>query len=69
MRPALQMRQRTLSLVVFYSSLICYTFVNFDTCKSYVLSWLGYLPSVLVSGFCWAASMAALCLPCKAEWH
>jgi hypothetical protein len=45
---ALQLRLRKLTIVFFWLSLVCFTFANFNTCKSYVLTWLGYLPSVLV---------------------
>lgn len=45
---------RALTIGFFMLSSICYTFIGIDSCNSYVLSWLGYMPVILVRAvLCW----------------
>lgn len=39
-----QVRLRGASVFFFVACVICYTFANFGSCSSFMLSWLGYLP-------------------------
>ncbi|KAI3433461.1 hypothetical protein D9Q98_003274 [Chlorella vulgaris] len=44
----ISVRQRATAIAFFFLSLVVYTYVGFASCKSYVLSWLGYMPSMIV---------------------
>lgn len=49
---------RALTIGFFMLSSICYTFVGIDSCNSYVLSWLGYMPVILVRAvLCWLGGL------------
>lgn len=43
-----QVRMRALTIGFFVLSAIFYTFVGLNSCNSFALSWLGYMPVILV---------------------
>jgi len=45
----LQARLAGLCFLFFVLCLVIYTFVGFNSCRSYMLSWLGFLPVLQVS--------------------
>lgn len=47
-----------MAIAFFFLCMVCYTFIGFSTCRSYVLTWLGYLPSMLVRTLLPAAGRA-----------
>lgn len=49
-RAAPQVRLRGASILFFVLCVVCYTYVNFSSCSSFMLSWLGYLPMQATRG-------------------